>query len=62
MATTAIFSPSVSIHVADKSLKQNLRTLATNPLQTAIDHFTIAGLTFFTQCQKKYLTALSNGT
>ena len=52
MATTTIFSPSVSIHVADKGLEQTLRTLATNPLQIAIDHFTIAGLTFLRSVEK----------
>tara|TARA_B100000787_G_C16022810_1_gene219230 strand:+ start:210 stop:374 length:165 start_codon:yes stop_codon:yes gene_type:complete len=52
MATTAIFSPSVSIHVADKGLEQTLAILTTNPPQTASDHFTIAGLTFLRSVEK----------
>jgi hypothetical protein len=52
IATTAISSLSVSIHVADKGLEQTLGTLATNSPQTASDHFTIAGLTFLRSVEK----------
>jgi hypothetical protein len=52
MATIAISSPSVSIHVADKGLEQTLRMLTTNPPQTASDHFTIVGLTFYAVSKK----------
>jgi hypothetical protein len=52
MATIAISSPSVSIHVADKGLEQTLRMLTTNPPQTASDHVTIVGLTFYAESKK----------